>query len=1017
MRSGVAHYPIVAAVLGLFIAAPLPAAVIPIGEMILDGEATVTVPPWDIGSPESLFDRNFGTLMRTASVNPAVITIEFSVSQITGAARSKFSHPEHNWTLEAADSLADLDSQSGTWVLIFGPIPAPGETVNWVEWNGAPVTRRFFRFTVERMSGDDYVHIYELELQTAETVHTVMIDGVARQINMIEVSPAEASIEVGTSLPYSAEASLSLGPDRYDVTDDVTWATGDSAVATITPTGLATGVAEGTTAVHADLGPVHGEAWLDVWSDNPAPLRVQRPRTFVVHYNPIIEEIDGTPVNQRLYAVPSWWPNVAPQTLTAWWISDMDQASHGLAVHRIVNEIDADVYPIKQTGFRYTDQSYFDSLYHGAPWYSPDAVDYKAVIRDYDLARKVDAGQVNEVHIDGAPYFGYWESTMAGLGAYYINSGPVPKIACSRLFAIMGFNYERGVAEMLHSLGHRCEDHIKKVHGGFWDITQSRTDWERFTHNITQSGDAACGTVHYPPNAASDYDYTNPTYVTSTAIDWMNNFPNLTGQDSVINREAWGGPDYHRNFMKWWYSHMPHVEGRNSHDGYNRLNNWWEYIFNINEHEEAGGDHVPGGPTPPADPYGAVRVRITDNVVEDWHPRVSSSGRVVWYGSDGTDYEIYSCAADGSGHVQITANGWIDEAPQINGSDQVVWQAFDGQDYEIFTANADGSGVVRITDNTTDDWHPQINDAGRIVWDGWDGADYEIYSCDIDGSNLVQVTDNGFVGERPRDDVWPQINDAGRLVWFGHDGSDWEIYSANTDGTGLVNLSDNSYEDEYPQINAAGRVVWHSWVSLSTTEVYSVDATGGTPVRLTNDSRDDWYPQIGDDNQVVWMSSRLDDWEIRRAMADGSGLTLLTANATHDQYPRVDSRGRVLWQGFDGEDWEIYAWIDGAVHQLTDNSHDDLAPSVAADGGAVTWHAESAVNADVRTFEVYVLVPLSGDLDLDGDVDVDDFTAFADCLSGPDVASAPGCDAADLEDDGDVDLKDFAQFQGVFTGP
>ncbi|MCK4342147.1 MAG: hypothetical protein KAY37_10555 [Phycisphaerae bacterium] len=44
-----------------------------------------------------------------------------------------------------------------------------------------------------------------------------------------------------------------------------------------------------------------------------------------------------------------------------------------------------------------------------------------------------------------------------------------------------------------------------------------------------------------------------------------------------------------------------------------------------------------------------------------------------------------------------------------------------------------------------------------------------------------------------------------------------------------------------------------------------------------------------------------------------------------------------------------------------------------------------------------------GDLDRDGDVDLDDFAAFADCLSGPDVAFAPGCDAADLDGDADED--------------
>ena len=66
---------------------------------------------------------------------------------------------------------------------------------------------------------------------------------------------------------------------------------------------------------------------------------------------------------------------------------------------------------------------------------------------------------------------------------------------------------------------------------------------------------------------------------------------------------------------------------------------------------------------------------------------------------------------------------------------------------------------------------------------------------------------------------------------------------------------------------------------------------------------------------------------------------------------------------------------------------------------------------------------LTGDLDGDGDVDIDDFNTFADCLAGSDVFDPPpGCNPgdfinADLDGDGDVDLTDFARFQEVFTGP
>ena len=57
---------------------------------------------------------------------------------------------------------------------------------------------------------------------------------------------------------------------------------------------------------------------------------------------------------------------------------------------------------------------------------------------------------------------------------------------------------------------------------------------------------------------------------------------------------------------------------------------------------------------------------------------------------------------------------------------------------------------------------------------------------------------------------------------------------------------------------------------------------------------------------------------------------------------------------------------------------------------------------------------LHGDLNGDGVVNGADFTAFAGCLSGPDVGILTGCNDADLDLDADVDLANFAVFQLEF---
>ncbi|MCA9253904.1 MAG: hypothetical protein KDA54_22480, partial [Phycisphaerales bacterium] len=53
-----------------------------------------------------------------------------------------------------------------------------------------------------------------------------------------------------------------------------------------------------------------------------------------------------------------------------------------------------------------------------------------------------------------------------------------------------------------------------------------------------------------------------------------------------------------------------------------------------------------------------------------------------------------------------------------------------------------------------------------------------------------------------------------------------------------------------------------------------------------------------------------------------------------------------------------------------------------------------------------------GDADCDGDVDLDDYEAFADCLTGPGTATLQDClSKFDLDGDGDIDTGDFQIMQ------
>ncbi len=678
------------------------------------------------------------------------------------------------------------------------------------------------------------------------------------------------------------------------------------------------------------------------------------PRVWVINFAPLIPS-QG---NQRLYNVLRW---NNPATLNAGYQADIEAISHGLVTNRLVKVIDVDFFPVKTDGFQYTNQdentpgSYLYA-YSANSWHSPDGVDYRAIVRDYDLARKLDAGEVDEVWLHGGPYFGYYESRMAGKGGYWCNSSALERVAASKIFIMMGFNYERGVGEMLHDLGHRAESIMTHVYGS-WSADPTHA-WNRFTlYDKIRPGAAACGNVHYPPNGTTDYDYGNMSYVWSTHRDWLENFPNLTGQKEWVNATEWGGGDM-RAYHKWWFLRMPHVDGANSEYGMTRSNNWWHYIVDFNNYPEAGGGRALGCYTKPSYTT-AMYYRMTTNRYDDWAPQINSKGRVVWYGFDGKDYEIYSSYANGFDFIQVTDNNIHDENPTINENDQIVWQAFDGTDYEIFTANAHGTSTIQITNNQTNDWHPDINNLNRLVWDGWDGKDYEIFSCKIDGTELYRLTNNQAVSGYPLEDVWPQINDLGRVIWMGYDGKDWEIYSANFDGTDLLQISANSYDDEYPQINNANQVVWHAYHSNINTEIHSMLATGSSGENiLSQNSLEDWYPRINNAGKIVWMAHNGTNWDIYAAQFDGSNLNRITNGPTDHQYPHIDDAGTIAWQGYDGNDWEIFGWIDNIMYQLSDNNVDDRSPHVCNKN--VVWHNNSgdSSTSDILSFILTQPVPI-----------------------------------------------------------
>ena len=292
----------------------------------------------------------------------------------------------------------------------------------------------------------------------------------------------------------------------------------------------------------------------------------------VLDFDPIAD--DGRPLS-----VAHGWND--PVALQSQFIADVATASYGIVSHREVTFSTIRAYPVKPGNFHFTNASYEGCLLDSSPAYCGALIDYATVLNTaFDrhggsACQALRRGRVDEVWLWGGPWFGYLEYVVVA-----------PKTLCPsvrRPFVVMGFSYERGVAEMLHDLGHRAEALVQQGIGfQIWD----RFDGQRArysedyacpsepdsSHPEVDATDAHAGNVHFPPNAYCHYQYDRDHPVLSDADDWAN-FPNLSGRRTVVNAATWGTDQ--RGFLIWWMGRFPHRAGSTSgvaHD-------WWRYVY------------------------------------------------------------------------------------------------------------------------------------------------------------------------------------------------------------------------------------------------------------------------------------------------------------------------------------------------------------------------------------------------------------------------------------------------------
>src|SRR5687768_5151576 len=141
-------------------------------------------------------------------------------------------------------------------------------------------------------------------------------------------------------------------------------------------------------------------------------------RVLSVIHDPVLNRRTGQKLTQAL----EWYE---PDWLAAEYVRDVRDASHGLLQYQIVDRIEKDGFPRKLDGFCYDAPTFLRCWHARRGFHEPDAVDYQAILREFDVVERVNAGEIDELWLFAFPYSGYYESLMVGPAAFWCNSPPL----------------------------------------------------------------------------------------------------------------------------------------------------------------------------------------------------------------------------------------------------------------------------------------------------------------------------------------------------------------------------------------------------------------------------------------------------------------------------------------------------------------------------------------------------------------------------------------------------------------
>jgi hypothetical protein len=270
----------------------------------------------------------------------------------------------------------------------------------------------------------------------------------------------------------------------------------------------------------------------------------------VIQYNPVIATPNGSMPVETYFHDVLWgggvWPRAA-DSLAAY-IEGFRRATGGLLDLKVTNHHILDEFPPVMDGSPVTRATFLDAYLNNT---IDDQADYAKILNDprFNIVPRVESGEIDGVWIIHCNSAGFWETCMAGDGAYWVNGAVVSGVTSKRKFVIHGFDYRGEWSGMAHMTGHMAEQGLRRISERFplrwrlpvWntydlqdptraseevnltDVTRfflsDSTNYSYLREGIVDGyfaspGNSELGSIHFPPNANNNYGY-------NSTFDWL----------------------------------------------------------------------------------------------------------------------------------------------------------------------------------------------------------------------------------------------------------------------------------------------------------------------------------------------------------------------------------------------------------------------------------------------------------------------------------------------------------------